>query len=70
MEEDKTNYVEIIFHTSSTPKKMDDVYAVYTKDGLLCIQHNNGLIMKYPLCNVFSVAQWHKNHAGTTRDKK
>lgn len=59
--------VEIIFHTSSTPKKHEDVDAIYTKGGLLCIQHKNGLIMGYPLLNVFSVASEHHKHLGTTR---
>lgn len=59
--------VEIIFHTSSTPKKCNDVEAVYTKGGLLVVQHKDGLIMKYPLCNVFSIAGHHGKHLGTTK---
>lgn len=59
--------VEVIFHTSSTPKKHKKVYAVYTKDGLLCLQMNNGYIYKYPLCNVFSIVHKHGKHKGTTR---
>jgi hypothetical protein len=62
--------VEIIFHTSSRPKICKDVDEVYTKGGLLCIQHKNGLIMKYPLLNVFSVANYHGKHLGTTRGDK
>ena len=59
--------VEIIFHTSSTPKKID-AYAVYTKGGLLCVQERKSdLIHKFPLCNVFSVVHKHKRHKGTTR---
>ena len=59
--------VEIIFHTSSTPKIHINAYAVYTKDALLCVQLDDGLIMKYPLCNVFSIAHMHGKHTGTTR---
>jgi hypothetical protein len=29
--------VEILFHTSSAPKIIENVQAVYTKDALLCI---------------------------------
>ncbi len=59
--------IEIIFHSSSTPKVHEDTYAVYTKDALLCVQLESGLIMKYPLLNVFSIAHVHGNHLGTTR---
>lgn len=60
--------IEILFHSSSTPKKHDDVDAVYTKGALLCIQHTGGLLMKYPLMNVFSVASEHHPHLGSTRN--
>lgn len=59
--------VEIIFHTSSTPKVIRKAYAVYTKGGLLCVQLKGGMIVKYPLCNVFSVAHKHGRHKGSTR---
>jgi len=58
--------VEILFHTSSTPKVFEDAYAVYTKDALLCVQLEDGMICKYPLVNVFSICHPHGNHAGTT----
>ena len=61
--------VEILFHTSSTPKKCNDVDGVYTKDSLLCVQYTDGLIVKYPLCNIFSVAHYHGPHLGTTKCK-
>lgn len=57
--------VEIIFHSSSTPKIVKRVYAVYTKGALLCVQRRDGLIIKYPLENVFSVAHKHGKHAGS-----
>ena len=64
-------YVEIIFNQSSTPKRVD-AEAVYTKDGLLCVEwvkDKNGktLITKYPLCNVFHVAHYHGDHLGTCK---
>lgn len=62
--------VEILFHSSSTPKVIDDAYAVYTKGELLCIQRDDGMILKYPLLNVFSVVHPHGDHAGTTRKKR
>ena len=58
--------VEIIFMSSSTPKKITGVDAVYTKDALLCVQVGE-MIMKYPLCNVFSVCHPHGPHWGTGR---
>jgi hypothetical protein len=57
---------EILFHTSSTPKVFEDVYAIYTKDVLLCVHLMTGLIVKYPLMNVFSVSHMHGEHMGTT----
>ena len=59
--------IEIIFHTSSRPKICNDVDEVYTKGELLCVQHKDGLIMKYPLLNVFSIASYHNKHLGSTR---
>lgn len=59
--------IEIIFHTTSTPKKCKNVDAVYTKGGLVCVQYKNRLIVKYPLCNVFSIASYHGKHLGSTR---
>lgn len=63
----KKDQVEIIFHTASTPKVFENCVAVYTKGALLCCQLDNGLIMKYPLCNIFHVAHYHGDHAGTGR---
>ena len=59
--------IEIIFHTSSTPKKCTKVEAVYTKGGLLVVQYQDGLMVKYPLCNVFSIAGYHTCHLGSTK---
>jgi hypothetical protein len=60
--------VEILFHTSSTPKVVE-AQAVYTKGALLCIElDDNKTILKYPLCNVFSVAHEHGDHMGTSKD--
>ncbi|KKN71246.1 hypothetical protein LCGC14_0422890 [marine sediment metagenome] len=60
--------IEIIFHTSSTPKKCINVIAVYTKGDLLCVEYKDALIMKYPLCNVFSIASYHHDHLGSTKN--
>ena len=46
---------EVTFHTSSTPKKFENVYAVYTKGGLACIHNIDNMILKYPLCNIYSI---------------
>lgn len=58
--------VEIIFHSSSTAKVHENVKAVYTKGDLLCVQLDDGWILKYPLMNIFCVAHKHKFHIGTT----
>jgi len=59
--------IEIIFKSSSTPKVVRKVEAVYTKGALLCVQLKDGLIIKYPLENVFSVAHKHGKHLGSSR---
>lgn len=59
--------IEIIFHSSSTPKKCDKVEAVYTKGGFCCVQYEDRLLVKYPLCNIFSVACIHQPHLGSTK---
>jgi len=57
--------VEILFHTASSPKRFKAV-SVYTKDALLCCQKADGLIIKYPLCNVFQVAHMHGAHCNSS----
>ncbi len=59
--------VEIIFCSSSTPKVCENVEALYTKGGLLCVQYQDGLIVRYPLVNVFSTANYHGPHLGSSR---
>lgn len=62
--------IEILFHSSSTPKPCKNVVAVYTKGGLLCVEYADRMIVKYPLCNVFSVAGKHQPHWGSGKEKK
>ena len=62
--------IEVIFRSSSTPKKIDKVAALYTKGDLLCVQMEDGLIIKYPLLNIFSVAHYHGGHWGTSQKMK
>jgi hypothetical protein len=62
--------IEIIFVQSSTPKKIKNVYAVYTKDALLCVQLEEGLIIKYPLIHIFSICHQHGNHLGSSSRKE
>lgn len=57
--------VEIIFMSASTPKIIDAAVGPYTKGGLLCIETQDGIILKYPLCNVFSVSHKHMPHNGS-----
>lgn len=56
--------VEILFHTSSSPKRLM-VIAVYTKDALLCLQRKDGIIIKYPLMNIFQIAHRHGSHVAS-----
>jgi hypothetical protein len=63
-------FIEILFHTSSTPKRIEDVDAIYTKGGLLCIQLTNAQVQAYPLINIFSICYEHQPHLGSTRKKK
>lgn len=56
--------VEILFHSASTPKVIENALSVYTKGDLLCVQLTDDLIVKYPLLNVFSVSHKHGDHWG------
>ncbi len=57
--------IEILFHTSSSPKRFM-VIANYTKDGLLCCQRADGMIIKYPLLNVFQISHMHGEHCNSS----
>jgi hypothetical protein len=56
--------VRILFYSSSKEKVFPDADGVYTKGGLLCVRAGEYLI-KYPLCNVFSVVSKHGAHWGS-----
>lgn len=60
--------VQIIFTTAAKPKivEVDDVY---TKGGLLCLQYPDGMIVKYPLGNIWSVCHMHGQHMESERNK-
>jgi hypothetical protein len=60
--------IEIIFHSSSTPKKIKNAKQLYTKGEMVCVQLDDGWIVRYPLLGVFSVASRHENHVGTTQN--
>jgi len=60
--------IEIIFHCSSTPKRIKNATQLYTKGEMVCVQLDDGWIVRYPLLNVFSVASKHENHIGTTQE--
>jgi len=62
--------IEILFHTSSSPKIVKKVKAVYTKDALVCVQLKSGLIIKYPLLNIFSISHYYGKHLGTSCKKR
>ena len=52
--------VRIMFHTSSMEATYTNVKDVYTKDALLCLSFENEII-KFPLCNVFSIRSNYKD---------
>ena len=51
--------VKIMFHTSSVEVLYENVIDVYTKDALLCLSFVDEII-KFPLCNVFSIRSNYK----------
>ena len=57
--------IEIMFHSSCTPKRIKKVKSVYTKGECLCVQTKDGLITRYPLSNIFSECHFHKKHWGS-----
>jgi len=59
--------VEILFHSSATPKRFM-VVALYEKGASLCCQKADGIIVKYPLCNVFQYAHKHGCHVNSSVD--
>ncbi len=60
--------IEIIFRSSSTPKKIKNATHLYTKGEMVCVQLEDGWIVSYPLVNIFQVAHKHSNHVGTTQN--
>lgn len=51
----------IMFHTASTEAEYKNVKDIYTKDSLLCLSFTNSEdIIKFPLCNVFSIRSNYK----------
>jgi len=58
--------VEVLFHSSSTPKIIKDAVSVYTKGLFVCVQKKSGLILKWPESNVFQVAHMHGMHEGSS----
>lgn len=57
--------IEIIFISSNTPKRMSAV-ATYTKAGFFCVQRTDGMIIRYPMMNIFQVASMHGSHIGSS----
>lgn len=62
--------LEIIFHSSSTPKKISNATQLYTKGDMVCVQLDDGVIVRYPLLNIFSIDSQHCKHLGSTQKKK
>jgi len=62
----KSDQIEIMFKDASKPKICNNVVTVYTKGGLICIEYKSGLIIKYPPENIWSIAQYHQPHYGST----
>ncbi len=61
--------VLVQFMTSSLPVTFENVKDVYTKDALLCLSFiDSKRIIKYPLCNVFSIESDYQSD-GHSHDK-
>ena len=58
--------IEILFISSNTPKRMRAV-ATYTKADFFCVQRADGVIIRYPLLNIFQVADKHGGHVGSAQ---
>lgn len=62
--------IQVLFHTSSSPKVVRHVTAVYVKAGLVCVElkpdaKGRVLILKWPVCNIFQIAHHHGKHWGS-----
>lgn len=49
--------VKVHLLSQSQPIEYDNVKNAYTKDGLFCIYKSNGLVVKYPLVNIFRIEE-------------
>jgi len=51
--------MKITVHLISQSQAIEYTVAknAYTKDGMYCVYLENGLVHKYPLCNIFRVTE-------------
>ncbi len=43
--------------SQAKPVVHDNVKNAYTKDGLYCLMMNDGVVLKYPLINIFRITE-------------
>lgn len=49
--------VKIHLLSQSQPIEYCDVKNAYTKDGLFCVYKKDGVVVKYPLVNIFRIEE-------------
>ena len=58
---------EILFKTSTGPKRLKNVKAMYTKGTYTCFSFTDSkLLLKYTTENIFSICSNHREHAGSS----
>lgn len=55
---------QIIFISSSTPKEIEAI-RFYTKADFACFMLEDGIIIRYPISNIFQVSNKHYPHIGS-----
>lgn len=50
-------FVNIHMQSQSRPVEREDVLNAYTKDGLYCLCYEDGIVEKFPMCNIFAIAE-------------
>ncbi len=49
--------IKVHLTSQSTRMTKHNVRNAYTKDGLYCIYMEDGIVIKYPLCNIFEITE-------------
>ena len=57
--------IEIIFMSSSTPKRMKVIH-LYDKGSCLCLMTKDNIMIRYPWINIFQVCNKHGAHVNSS----